>query len=301
MTSDDQVPDRKPVADGAGADGATLYVVATPIGNRGDLSPRALEVLRTVAVIAAEDTRHSGQFLRLMGVGTRLLSLHEHNEAARSAELIDLLRKGESVALVSDAGTPLISDPGFDIVREARQQGIRVVPIPGSCALIAALSVAGLPTDRFSFEGFLPQKAAARRARLDALRSDARTLVFYESPYRLRETLADIIASLGGERQVCIARELTKLHETVYFGTASMLAARARDDADMSRGELVIVVSGQAEEVPVVAEDVQRILGILLAELPAAQAAKLAARITGVARKDLYELATGLDVRKSQP
>ncbi|HJY42878.1 MAG TPA: 16S rRNA (cytidine(1402)-2'-O)-methyltransferase, partial [Steroidobacteraceae bacterium] len=219
----------------------TLYVVATPIGNLGDLTPRAREVLASVALIAAEDTRHTRQLLQTCGIGTALTSLHEHNEGTKSAELVARLAQGDSIALVSDAGTPLVSDPGFDLVAAARQQGIAVVAIPGACAAIAALSVAGLPTNRFVFEGFLPAKAAARNERLEQLAREERTLIFYEAPHRLGEVLRAMTEIFGAQRRASISRELTKRFETTYSGTLAELSAAAERDSDMARGELVIV------------------------------------------------------------
>src|SRR6185295_2030068 len=208
-----------------------LYVVATPIGNLGDLSARAREVLLTCDLVAAEDTRHFGHLLQSAGIAKRTLSAHEHNEAQRVAEILATLDAGKSVALVSDAGTPLISDPGYRIVQSVARAGHEVRAVPGPCAAIAALSIAGLPTDRFVFEGFLPAKVAARRARLSELAADARTLVFYEAPHRLQETLAEMGESLGPEREAAVAREITKAFETVYRGTLGTLAERAQADA----------------------------------------------------------------------
>jgi 16S rRNA (cytidine1402-2'-O)-methyltransferase len=275
----------------------TLYVVATPIGNLSDISGRARDVLASVTVIAAEDTRHTGNLLRTLGIATPLLSLHEHNEAQRAAQLISRLQAGENIALVSDAGTPLISDPGFDVVRTALAQGISVVPIPGACAAIAALSVAGLPTDRFAFEGFLPAKEKQRRERLMALSRDARTLVFYEAPHRLNATLQDIAATFGAQRRVAVARELTKQFETLSQGSAQELATRSKGDADMNRGEIVIVVAGADEQAPVMPE-AEQVLRVLLAELTPAQAAKLTARLTNGKRDDLYRRAVELGAQR---
>jgi 16S rRNA (cytidine1402-2'-O)-methyltransferase len=270
----------------------TLYVVATPIGNLDDLSARALATLNSVDLIAAEDTRHTGKLLQLIGCATPMLSLHEHNERQRSLELRERLSAGANIALVSDAGTPLISDPGFTLVRELTQHGIRVVPVPGACAAIAALSVAGLPTDRFVFEGFLPAKSSKRRERLAELLHEARTVVFYEAPHRCAETLTDLAQVLGGERQAAACRELTKLYETSYYGSLAELSARAATDADMARGELVLVVAG-SEPGDTARQSLQaeQVLMVLLQELPASQAAKLAARICGADRAAMYELA----------
>lgn len=276
----------------------TLYVVATPIGNLGDLSARAREVLASVNVIAAEDTRHTRQLLQSCGVDTALTSLHEHNEARKSEELVARLAAGESVALVSDAGTPLISDPGFDLVAAARTKGVAVVVVPGPCAAIAALSIAGLPTDRFAFEGFLPAKSGARKAQLERLASEERTLVFYEAPHRLAEALRDMTSVFGNARSATVSRELTKRFETTYAGTLGELSALAERDADMSRGEIVIVVRGNSEAQSSASIDADRMLRALLEELPPSQAAKVAARLTGAKRADLYDLALRISGRK---
>ena len=272
----------------------TLYVVATPIGNLGDLTPRAREVLASVALIAAEDTRHTRQLLQTCGIGTALTSLHEHNEGQKSAELVARLAQGESIALVSDAGTPLVSDPGFDLVAAARGQGIAVVPIPGACAAIAALSVAGLPTNRFAFEGFLPAKAAARGERLGQLASEERTLIFYEAPHRLAEVLRDMAQTFGVKRRATISRELTKRFETTYTGTLAELSAAAERDSHMARGEIVIVVSGAPTAGAALELNVNALLRALLQELSPSQAAKIAAHLTGGKRSELYEAALHL-------
>ena len=278
----------------ATATGGTLYVVATPIGNLRDLSPRATDILGSVSLIAAEDTRHTGQLLQLFGIDTRLTPLHEHNESGKVDALIATLLRGESVAIVSDAGTPLISDPGFSLIAAARSNGVPVVAVPGACAAIAALSVAGLPTDRFAFEGFLPAKSTARRAQLESLVAESRTLIFYEAPHRIVEALQDMAAMLGNERAASVSRELTKRFETTYYGTLAELAQKAANDADMARGEIVIVVEGASAQLATVDLDAQKILRLLAEELSPAQAAKLTARITGAKRSELYELATSL-------
>jgi probable S-adenosylmethionine-dependent methyltransferase, YraL family len=273
----------------------TLYVVATPIGNLGDFTARAREVLASVGVIAAEDTRRTGQLLRSLGIAVPLVSLHEHNEAARSQALIERLEAGESIALVSDAGTPLISDPGFDLVAAARERGIRVSAIPGPSAVIAALSVAGLPTDRFAFEGFLPAKASARRAQLETLRHEPRTMVFYEAPHRIAEVLRDMREAFGAQRRAVVCRELTKHFETTYGGTLDALVQQSERDPDMARGEIVIVVAGDKSEQPSRhALDAEQLWRALLEELTPSQAAKIAARLTGEKRSELYERAMKL-------
>ena len=268
----------------------TLYVVATPIGNIDDLSPRAREVLAEVSLVAAEDTRHAGQLLTRLGISARLVSLHEHNEAQRSDELLALLKTGSSIALVSDAGTPLISDPGYRLLAAARAAGLPVSPIPGCCALIAALSVAGLPTDRFLFEGFLPARRAARLARLGELAGVGPTLVFYESAHRLPETLVDAISVLGESRPAAVGRELTKLHETIYRGSLADVLGAVKADPGGERGECTLLIGGSPVPLAPGEDELARIVNLLAAELPAAQAAGLAARITGASRRDAYRL-----------
>ncbi|WP_444999394.1 16S rRNA (cytidine(1402)-2'-O)-methyltransferase [Halomonas mongoliensis] len=278
------------------ANTASLYVVATPIGNLEDLSPRAARLLGEVAVVAAEDTRHTGRLLRHLGLSVPMLSLHEHNEAARVEQLDARLAAGESIALVSDAGTPLISDPGFVLVRELRARGRRIVPVPGACALVAALSAAGLPTDRFTFQGFLPAKGAGRRARLEALAAREETLVFYESPHRIRDTLADL-ATVVGERRLVLARELTKTFETFLEGSAGELLARMEVDPDQARGEFVVMVAGAAprEEDEASVVEGEALLAALLAEgVGVKQAASVAARVLGGAKKSWYARAQAL-------
>lgn len=273
----------------------TLYVVATPIGNLGDLSTRAREVLARVQLIAAEDTRHTRQLLQAFGIDTPLTSLHEHNEMHKSEALIARLVTGEAIALVSDAGTPLISDPGFDLVAAARARGVSIVVIPGPCAAIAALSIAGLPTDRFVFEGFLPAKNSARVTRLQQLASEERTMIFYEAPHRLKDVLRDLAAEFGVERTASVSRELTKRFETTYNGTLAQLCESAEKNADMSRGELVIIVSGNpAAPSSAQALNAEQLLRALAGELPPSQAAKIAAKLTGEKRGDLYARAMQL-------
>jgi 16S rRNA (cytidine1402-2'-O)-methyltransferase len=267
-----------------------LYVVATPIGNLDDISARARSVLAGVDAIAAEDTRHTGRLLASLGVSTPLIALHEHNESERAAAVLDRVAAGESIALVSDAGTPLISDPGYRLVALARERCLRVVAIPGSCAAIAALSVAGLPTDRFRFEGFLPARSAARRARLELIRNAAETLVFYEAVHRIGEMLADLAAVLGAGRRACVLREMTKLHESAYIGTLAEIASQRVQDAGGDRGEFTLVVAGAVVAAPA-DEELARVVAILAAELPPTQAAALAARITGGERRAAYRLA----------
>ena len=278
-----------------------LYVVATPIGNLGDLSERAREILRSVSLIAAEDTRHTGVLLKHFGIQTPQVSLHEHNEQQRSGGIIERLQQGASVALVSDAGTPGINDPGFELVRAAAAAGCEILAVPGPCAAIAALSIGGLPTDRFCFEGFLPARGAARRKRLQSLAAEARTLVLYEAPHRVRETLEDCAAVFGGERNAAVAREITKLHETTYRGSLRDLVERAGSDADFGRGEIVLLIAG-APQAPADEEGgadghggaLDRVLKILLAELPLRQAAQLAAQILDARGNEAYKRALQL-------
>ncbi|MFA5589193.1 MAG: 16S rRNA (cytidine(1402)-2'-O)-methyltransferase [Lysobacteraceae bacterium] len=268
-----------------------LHVVATPIGNLGDLSPRALETLRSVDAIAAEDTRHTQKLLAAFGARATLIALHDHNEAAQSAQLVARMLAGADIALVSDAGTPLISDPGFRLVCAAREAGIEVTPVPGACAAIAALSVAGIASDRFVFEGFLPNKATARRERLNALAAEPRTLIFYESSHRIAATLDDAAAAFGPQRHAVLARELTKRFETVLDGTLAELVERLAQDADQHRGEFVLIVEGAPEG----DDDTALVLGrrafsLLREHLPPSQAARLAAEISGAPRKRLYAM-----------
>ena len=266
----------------------TLFVVATPIGNLGDLSPRALDTLKSVAAICAEDTRHTRQLLAHYGIEQSLVALHEHNEDELAARIVERLRGGDSLALVSDAGTPLVSDPGFRLVRAARAAGIRVSPLPGPCAFVAALSVAGLPSDRFVFEGFLPAKGAARRERLAQLAAEPRTLAFYESAHRIEEALADCVAAFGSERPAVLGRELTKLFETVLDGPLEALLARVRADPNQRKGEFVLLVQGAGEEADAKVAEGRRLYATLRQHLPPSTAAKLAAELSGAPRKALY-------------
>ena len=270
----------------------TLFVVATPIGNLGDLSERARQVLADATVVAAEDTRRTGQLLTALSLDTRLLSLHEHNEAQRIDELVELLEAGKDVALVSDAGTPLISDPGYRLLSALRKRGLPASPIPGPSAIIAALSVAGLPTDRFRFEGFLPSRAAARRERLAALAGAAETLVLFESVHRIRESLADLVAAFGADRPAALGREMTKRHETIYRGSLSELQVALASDRGGDRGEFTLVIAGAQDSPEIDSGEVRRIFELLRGELPPAKSAALTARITGLPRRDIYRLAS---------
>lgn len=271
----------------------SLYVVATPIGNLDDISARALTILRSVALVAAEDTRHSARLMQHFGIGTPLAACHEHNERDQGGRFLARLLAGDDVALISDAGTPLISDPGYHLVRQARAAGVAVVPVPGACALIAALSAAGLPSDRFIFEGFLPAKAAGRRARLEQVKEESRTLIFYEAPHRILECLQDMQAVFGDERPALLARELTKTFETLKGMPLAELAAWVAADSNQQRGECVVLVAGwqgpEGEEA--VSAEAMRVLNLLLAEVPLKRAAALAAEITGVRKNLLYQVA----------
>lgn len=271
----------------------SLYVVATPIGNLDDISARALRILRDVALIAAEDTRHSARLLQHFGIETPLLACHEHNERDQGGRFLARLQAGEDVALISDAGTPLISDPGYHLVRQARAAGFAVVPVPGACALIAALSAAGLPSDRFIFEGFLPAKAAGRRARLDQVREEPRTLIFYEAPHRILECLQDMRDVFGDDRPALLARELTKTFETLQGLPLAELCDWVAADSNQQRGECVVLVAGwlapEGEEA--VSAEALRVLDLLMAEMPLKRAAALAAEITGVRKNLLYQVA----------
>jgi 16S rRNA (cytidine1402-2'-O)-methyltransferase len=271
----------------------TLQVVATPIGNLADLSARARAVLAAAAVIAAEDTRHTRVLLQSLGLATPLVSLHAHNEAQRVPELIARLASGQDVALVSDAGTPLLSDPGFELVRSAAAAGFEVRTVPGPSAITAALAVAGLATRRFCFEGFLPARARERRTALARLAGESRTLVFFEAPHRIVATLADLAAQFGAARRAVIARELTKVHETLYRGTLAQLLSRARADDNLARGEITLVVEGAPAGAEAVdAAQLRRTVELLARELPPARAAAIAAALTGAPRAAAYAMAT---------
>ncbi|MFV8835913.1 16S rRNA (cytidine(1402)-2'-O)-methyltransferase [Aquisalimonas sp. APHAB1-3] len=271
----------------------TLYVVATPMGNLQDMTPRAVEVLGQVDLVAAEDTRHSGRLLAHFGVRARLLSLHEHNEDERVDALMTRLQSGECIALISDAGTPLISDPGFRVVRAAHRVGIRVVPIPGVSSPVAALSVSGLPTDRFCFEGFLPGRSGPRRRALEGLREEPRTLVLLESSHRIEAALQDMVDVFGPARQAVVARELTKTFETVRSLPLGELLAWLQADSNQRRGEFVLVIEG-APAVDADQAEQDRVLALLLAELPVKKAAAVAASILGAPRNALYQRALAL-------
>ncbi len=269
-------------------------MVATPIGNLGDLSPRAAETLAKADLVLAEDTRHTARLLSAAGAKARMLSLHEHNENERIYGVLGRLAEGQQIALVSDAGTPLVSDPGFRLVRAVRDAGYLLSPVPGPCAAIAALSAAGLPSDRFVFEGFLPPKDAARLARLEALANEPRTLVFYESVHRIDATLAALVRVFGDGRAATLAREITKTWETLYHGTLGDIAAIVARDPDTRRGELVLIVAGADDTGGSSDDELERWLRALVREMPVRQAAALAARATGRRRNEIYQLALRL-------
>jgi 16S rRNA (cytidine1402-2'-O)-methyltransferase len=266
-----------------------LYIVATPIGNLGDMVPRAIETLQAVDLIAAEDTRHSAPLLRHFSIETPMIAYHDHSDQAAVERIQRCIEGGGSVALISDAGTPLISDPGYRLLRHAHEQGWRVVPVPGPSALTAALSIAGLPTDRFRFEGFLPAKAAARQARLEELAAETATLVFYEAPHRLQESLEAFRVAFGGGRLAVVARELTKAFETVLRGTLDELVERVAADSNQRRGEIVLLVAGAESEALEMTPEIARILELLAEMLPPRQAAGLVADAFGLRKKTLYE------------
>lgn len=273
----------------------TLYVVATPIGNLGDITLRALETLKMVDAIAAEDTRHTAGLLSHFGIVNKLISVHEHNERQSAEKLLTNLQIGESIALVTDAGTPGISDPGAIVVKIVREAGIKVVPIPGVSAVVAALSASGITQNGFYFHGFLPASGAARRKVLQSLKSQTVTLVLYEAPHRIMECVEDLAKVLGGERQLTFARELTKTFETIYTCPASLASAWLQADVNQQRGEFVLLIeAAPIVEAQEISEEAQRVLKCLLAELPLKQAVALATEITNLKKNDLYELALSL-------
>jgi len=275
-----------------------LYVVATPLGNLDDISRRALKVLAEVDVIAAEDTRHSRTLLSKYDISTRCVAVHEHNERHVTDKLVADLCEGKNIALISDAGTPLISDPGFYLVATARKQGCAVVPVPGASALVCALSVSGLPSDRFVFEGFLPSRAAARKRHLQSLAHESRTLIFYESPHRIEASLQDMCDVFGGQRQAVLARELTKMFETVIAETLHDLLQKVQQDANQRKGEMVVLVQGAEPEKNQEDAKFVEVLQVLLDELPMKQAVALTAKLTGGKRNQIYEMAVGMVRRK---
>ena len=274
---------------------AILYVVSTPIGNLQDLTPRAIETLNRVDLIAAEDTRHSGRLMQHFAISTPMIALHDHNERQRAQSLVQKLSEGQSIALISDAGTPLISDPGYHLVSAVREAGYQVVPVVGPCALIAGLSVSGLATDRFSFYGFLPAKGSGRRQQLQLLERVTHTQVFYESPHRIVATVDDIVSVMGADRRLVLARELTKTFETVYGAKASEVQAWLAADHNQQKGEFVVLLEGaEPEQLQEIGPEEERILTLLLAELPIKKAATITASMTGHKKKALYDRALAL-------
>lgn len=273
----------------------TLFIVATPIGNLEDITHRALRILAEVDLIAAEDTRHSQRLLQHYDISTRLTSLHDHNESQRAKQLIEKLKLGENIALISDAGTPLISDPGYGLVSQCREAGVKVVPLPGPCAVITALCAAGLATDRFKFEGFLPVKAVAKQQALQRLLTETSTSVFYESPRRVAGTVKQIVAELGEDRQMVVAKELTKTFETFYSGSAQACLTWLEADANHQRGEFVLLIAGQKQDQTDVSADALNLLKLLIRELPLKKAAAVTAEQYGLKKNQLYQL--GLELQ----
>jgi 16S rRNA (cytidine1402-2'-O)-methyltransferase len=279
----------------AGTQHGQLYIVATPIGNLADITERAIEVLGNVDAIAVEDTRHSGKLLQHLAISTPMFALHEFNEKQKVEAVIERILNGDNIALISDAGTPLISDPGYQLVKYAHSKGVRVTPVPGVSAIIAALSCAGLPSDRFTFEGFLPNKTTARTASLKALKAEQRTIIFYEAPHRIFACLKDMCQVFGDERHVVLARELTKTFETVHGDTLGNLLAWVEQDDNQQRGEFVVMVHGAAKNTSELNEAAERVLVTLMKELPLKQAASLSSKITGIKKNVLYQV--GLDIK----
>lgn len=268
----------------------TLYIVPTPIGNLGDITQRAIEVLSRVDVIAAEDTRHTGRLLSHFNIPTKTYALHDHNEQQKAQVLVDRLLQGQSIALVSDAGTPLISDPGYHLVNKCRQAGVKVVPLPGACAFVTALSASGLPSDRFSFEGFLPAKSKGRQDKFKEIERAERTCIFYESPHRIMDSLRDMLTVLGPERIVVLARELTKTFETIQGMPLGDLIPWIEEDDNRKRGEMVLLIHGYREDVKdEIPAEALRLLTLLVAELPLKKAASIVAETHGLKKNTLYK------------
>jgi 16S rRNA (cytidine1402-2'-O)-methyltransferase len=276
-----------------------LFIVATPIGNLGDITERALNILRDADLIAVEDTRHSRTLLQQFGIGTPMLAYHDFNENQQVARLLERITSGEDIALISDAGTPLISDPGYQLVRQAHIQGIKVVPVPGASAVVAALCSAGLASDRFTFEGFLPARSSARKVILQNLQNETRTMIFYEAPHRIVECLVDMLECFGASREITMARELTKTFETIIHSTVGALLDVVRNDSNQQKGEIVLVVAGNRIEAQLIDDQAMHTLKVLLADLPLKQACALAAKITGIKKNLLYEAALQMKGSKS--
>lgn len=274
-----------------------LYLVATPIGDMTDIAPRALGILSTVDIVAVEDKRRSSRLFSHFGIKTPMISYHDHSEEKQVKKIIDELLCGKSVALISDAGTPLISDPGYKLVNAAKDKSIKVSPVPGPCALIAAISASGLPSDRFIFEGFLPSKSIPRITKIQNISADSRTIIFYEAPHRILETLIDMIKVIGPSRKIVLARELTKTYETFISGTLESVLQIIEKDLNQQKGEIVIVLAGaDSSEKKIETQDSKRILSVLLKELPLKQAVSLGSKITGIQKNIFYKLA--LDLKK---
>lgn len=273
---------------------AQLFVVATPIGHLDDITYRAIEVLKSVSIIAAEDTRTSAQLLKHFNIQTPLTACHDHNESNKIDQLVERLKNGENMALISDAGTPLISDPGFKFVRAAQAEGIRVIPVPGACAAIAALSSVGLPSDRFSFEGFLPSKQSQRLLNLEKLKDETQTLIFYEAPHRILDSVKDMANVFGSDRPVGFAREITKTFETIKKMTLGELVEFISNDHHQQKGEIVLVVGGSVEEKDMEQEKLDKLLLRLLEDLSVKAASQLAADLTGMKKKVAYQRALEL-------
>ena len=274
-----------------------LYLVATPIGDMTDIAPRALDILNIVDIVAVEDKRRSSRLFSHFGIKTPMISYHDHSEEKQVKKIIDELLCGKSVALISDAGTPLISDPGYKLVNAAKDKSIKVSPVPGPCALIAAISASGLPSDRFIFEGFLPSKSIPRITKIQNISADSRTIIFYEAPHRILETLIDMIKVIGPSRKIVLARELTKTYETFISGTLESVLQIIEKDLNQQKGEIVIVLAGaDSSEKKIETQDSKRILSVLLEELPLKQAVSLGSKITGIQKNIFYKLA--LDLKK---
>jgi len=269
---------------------AELFIVATPIGNLGDFTQRAIDTLKSVDLVAAEDTRHSRTLLVSHGIDKPMVALHEHNEENMAPKLVERLLGGESIALISDAGTPLLSDPGFRLVRLAIEHQVRIVPLPGPSSIVTALSVAGIATDRFVFEGFLPARQAARIARLNELSTESRTMVFFESSHRIKDSLADLGQVLGPDRQLAVCRELTKQFETILRGSIEQVRAAVEADNNQQKGEFVLVVAGSSENLDQNMANALNMSRALQEYLSASQSARVAAKLCGVSRRDLYEM-----------
>ncbi|WP_459660224.1 16S rRNA (cytidine(1402)-2'-O)-methyltransferase [Acinetobacter calcoaceticus] len=273
---------------------AQLFVVATPIGHLDDMTFRAIDILKSVSIVAAEDTRQSAQLFKHYNISTQLTACHDHNESNKIEQLVQKLLAGDSVALISDAGTPLISDPGFKLVRAAQEHGIRVVPVPGACAAIAALSAVGLPSDRFSFEGFLPSRASQRISQLEKLKNETQTLIFYEAPHRILESVKDMAQVFGEDRPVGFAREITKTFETIKKMTLKDLVSFIENDHNQEKGEIVVVVGGAAAKTDLEREKLDELLKRLLQDLSVKAASQLAADLTGIKKKIAYQRALEL-------